>query len=108
MALVLLPLACRGGATAPTTVEVAVGPWAIEPGQELTRCVVFRLDNAAGGFVRGEVERHLPTSDLHRLYMVPDARQRVGDGGRGGAGTVEKNQHEVVELQPRDAVRDVL
>src|SRR6185437_4925737 len=36
----------------PATLHASIGPFAIEPGQEKTQCIVYRLDNLEGGYVR--------------------------------------------------------
>lgn len=79
MGLLLTPLTvagCHTDRAAPAVVEAAIGPFPIQPGQELTRCMVFRLGNPAGGFVRriraevGERSHHMS------LYRSADTEER--------------------------------
>lgn len=73
--LVLVALAgaaCRGGGGGPATVEATVGPWPVSPGQELTRCIVFRLNNPAPAFIRRIRAEVGPRSHHLSLYRSDD------------------------------------
>jgi hypothetical protein len=75
--LALAGAACHGGSAAPTTVEAPVGPWSIGPGQELTRCIVFHLDNPGPAFIR-TIRAELGVHSHHMtIYRSADAEERL-------------------------------
>ncbi|AUX24290.1 uncharacterized protein SOCEGT47_048270 [Sorangium cellulosum] len=65
-----------GKAAAVTTFEATAGPWTLDPGGEKTECLVFRLDNPEGAFIRrlrgwlGDGSHHMT------LYKSVDAVER--------------------------------
>jgi hypothetical protein len=78
--LVLLALsAChgQGQGPSPTTFVARVGPWSLEAGQELTRCIVFRLDNPQGAFIRG-IHAELGVHSHHMsIYRSADTAETL-------------------------------
>lgn len=59
-----------------TTFEVTTGPWAIDPGDEKTECIVLRMDNPEGAFIRRLRGRLGAGSHHMTLYKSVDTVER--------------------------------
>ncbi len=59
-----------------TTFQATAGPWTIEPGGEETKCVVFRLDNPEGAFIRRMRGKLKDGSHHMTLYKSVDEVER--------------------------------
>jgi len=68
--------ACRSGG-ASGSVTSAIGPYPIDPGDEKTQCIVFRLDNPEGGFIRNiraELGLHSHHMTIYRSASTTEQR----------------------------------
>jgi len=76
--LLMTAAACHSGGSAPASVTASIGPYPINAGEEKTHCIVFRLDNAEGGFIRN-IRAELGVHSHHMtIYRSADTvEQRV-------------------------------
>jgi hypothetical protein len=73
--LFLLGAGCRSGAK-PAAIQAGIGPFTIDPGQELTQCVVLRVNNPDPGFVRHIRADLGPRSHHMTIYRSADTEER--------------------------------
>lgn len=73
----LVLVGCHAKSAPVVEAAAEVGPLAIAPGEELTKCVVVRLDNPAPGFVR-RIRAELGARSHHfSLYKSVDTQERL-------------------------------
>jgi hypothetical protein len=98
-------VACHAPATgspAPTTLEASIGPYSVEPGQEVTKCIVFHLDNPAGAFVRRIRAELSPRSHHLTIYRsAATTEQRTPIDCRGFDTVLEGDQPLYIAQQAR-------
>ena len=72
------PLAAKPNGAA--TLEAKIGPFVLSPGLEKTQCVVFRLNNPVGAFIRGfraELEEGSHHMTLYQSVATTEQREPV-------------------------------
>ncbi len=86
-------VACHAAGPGAATLEASIGPYAIDPGKEVTRCIIFRLDNTAGAFVRRIRAELSPRSHHLSIYRsAAAAEQRTPVDCRGFDTVLEGDQ----------------
>jgi hypothetical protein len=76
-ALLLVLAAGCGPGNASESVTSSIGPYPIGPGDEKTQCIVFRLDNPEGGFIRNiraELGAHSHHMTIYRSAGTAERR----------------------------------